>query len=294
MLQKCHTCSGISWERVLQEYQHVVPPPDASSFLLFGAPVLQSATPYYKVLLQYYCVLLCTRKNYSSTTLSLYYKGLLQYYSVLQSTIPVLCTTSTTPVLLCTTKYVRVPVTTPRVPVHCTYFTHAQTCDNVRVQSATQWTASVHTLHMSKSEITFVLKVLLSGLLRYILYTPVITFVFKVLRYIHMSKSVITDNVRVGRMMEWGYDTLGGSSKNAIPLLIGAASLLLATQHTYFKKSFFFIHRHSCTLRFYCFSHGGQYVGVVTLPRATKYYSSATLCFNKTMQSSATLSCKTQ
>ena len=26
-----------------------------------------------------------------------------------------------------------------------TYFTHAQTCDNVRVQSATQWTASVHT-----------------------------------------------------------------------------------------------------------------------------------------------------
>ena len=55
---------------------------------------------------------------------------------------------------------------------------------------------------MSKSEITFVLKVLLSGLLRYILYTPVITFVFKVLRYIHMSKSVITDNVRVGRMME--------------------------------------------------------------------------------------------
>ncbi len=26
-----------------------------------------------------------------------------------------------------------------------TYFTHAQTCDNVRVQSATAWTASVHT-----------------------------------------------------------------------------------------------------------------------------------------------------
>ena len=25
------------------------------------------------------------------------------------------------------------------------YFTHAQTCDNVRVQSATAWTASVHT-----------------------------------------------------------------------------------------------------------------------------------------------------
>ena len=31
-----------------------------------------------------------------------------------------------------------------------TYFTHVQTCENVRVQSATQWTASAHTLHMSK------------------------------------------------------------------------------------------------------------------------------------------------
>ena len=31
-----------------------------------------------------------------------------------------------------------------------TYFTHIQTCDVTRVQSATQWTASVHTLHMSK------------------------------------------------------------------------------------------------------------------------------------------------
>ena len=29
-----------------------------------------------------------------------------------------------------------------------TSFTYAQTCDYVRVQSATQWTASVHTLHM--------------------------------------------------------------------------------------------------------------------------------------------------
>ena len=31
-----------------------------------------------------------------------------------------------------------------------TYFTHVQTCNATRVQSATQWTASVHTLHMSK------------------------------------------------------------------------------------------------------------------------------------------------
>ena len=29
-----------------------------------------------------------------------------------------------------------------------TYFSHLQTCDNVRVYSATQWTASVHILHM--------------------------------------------------------------------------------------------------------------------------------------------------
>ena len=28
-----------------------------------------------------------------------------------------------------------------------TYFTHVQTCDVIRVQSATEWTASVHTLH---------------------------------------------------------------------------------------------------------------------------------------------------
>ena len=36
--------------------------------------------------------------------------------------------------------------------MHCfgTYFTHVQTCDNVLVQSATQCTASVHTLYMSK------------------------------------------------------------------------------------------------------------------------------------------------
>ena len=52
-----------------------------------------------------------------------------------------------------------------------TYPTHVQTCDDVRVQSATEWTASVHTLHMSKPVMTFVFKVLRNGLLRYILYT---------------------------------------------------------------------------------------------------------------------------
>ena len=32
-----------------------------------------------------------------------------------------------------------------------TYFTHVQTCNVTSVQSATEWTASVHTLHMSKT-----------------------------------------------------------------------------------------------------------------------------------------------
>ena len=30
------------------------------------------------------------------------------------------------------------------------YFTHVQTCDVTSVQSATEWTVSVHALHMSK------------------------------------------------------------------------------------------------------------------------------------------------
>ena len=64
-----------------------------------------------------------------------------------------------------------------------TYLTHAQSCDNVRVHSATEWTASVHTLHMPKAVITFVFIVLQEGLLRYIhMPKAVITFVFIVLR----------------------------------------------------------------------------------------------------------------
>ena len=65
-----------------------------------------------------------------------------------------------------------------------TYFTHVQTCDNVRVQTARQWTASAHTAHMSKPVITFVFNLLRNGLLRHILHTYphlVITFVFQVL-----------------------------------------------------------------------------------------------------------------
>ena len=52
-----------------------------------------------------------------------------------------------------------------------TYFTHAQSCDNVHVQSATEWAASVHTLHMPKGGKTFVFKVLQKVLRQYIIYT---------------------------------------------------------------------------------------------------------------------------
>ena len=44
-------------------------------------------------------------------------------------------------------------------------YTHVQTCGNVRVQSATRGTASVHTLHMSKPVVTSVFTVLCKGLL---------------------------------------------------------------------------------------------------------------------------------
>ena len=52
-----------------------------------------------------------------------------------------------------------------------TYLKHVQNCDDVRVQSATQSTASVHTWNMSKPVMTFVFKVLRNRLLRYILET---------------------------------------------------------------------------------------------------------------------------
>ena len=51
-----------------------------------------------------------------------------------------------------------------------TYFTHAQSRDNVRVHSATEWAASVHTLRMPEAVIMFVFIVLRNGLLRYIPY----------------------------------------------------------------------------------------------------------------------------
>ena len=76
-----------------------------------------------------------------------------------------------------------------------TYLTHAQTSDYVRVQSATQWTASaasVHTLHMPKPVITFVFKVLRNGLLRYILYT-----------FTYLTHAQTCDYVRVQSATQW-------------------------------------------------------------------------------------------
>ena len=35
-----------------------------------------------------------------------------------------------------------------------TYFTHVQSCDVTRVQSATEWTASVHTSHAQSCDVT--------------------------------------------------------------------------------------------------------------------------------------------
>ena len=67
-----------------------------------------------------------------------------------------------------------------------TYLTHAQSCDNVHVQSARDWAASVHTLHMPKAVITFMFKVLRTGLLAYI-----------------PTHAQICDNVRVQSTTEW-------------------------------------------------------------------------------------------
>ena len=35
-----------------------------------------------------------------------------------------------------------------------TYFTHVQSCNVTRVQSATDWTASVHTSHVQSCKVT--------------------------------------------------------------------------------------------------------------------------------------------
>ena len=54
-----------------------------------------------------------------------------------------------------------------------TYSTHAQTCDVTRVQSATQWTASEHTLHMPKPcDVTHVQSATQWTALEHILHMP--------------------------------------------------------------------------------------------------------------------------
>ena len=63
-----------------------------------------------------------------------------------------------------------------------TYFTHAPTCDNVRVQSATAWTASVHKESCDNVRVQSATAWTASV---HTLHMPkaVITFVFKVLRH---------------------------------------------------------------------------------------------------------------
>ena len=91
-----------------------------------------------------------------------------------------------------------------------------QTFKLVKKGREKKWTASVHTLHMSKPVMTFVFKVLRNGLLRCILYTtytlhmskPVMTFVSKVLRngllrYILYTHVQTCDDVRVQSSTEW-------------------------------------------------------------------------------------------
>ena len=63
----------------------------------------------------------------------------------------------------------------------------SQSCDILCVQSATEWTPSVHNLHVPKAVITFVFKWLRNGLLRYI--------------YVTYAQSC--DNLRVQSAAEW-------------------------------------------------------------------------------------------
>ena len=90
-----------------------------------------------------------------------------------------------------------------------TYFTHAQSCDNVGVQSATEWSASILTLHMPKAVISDNVRVQsarewIASVHTLLVPKAVTTFVFKVLRngllpYIpHTCPSLQScDNVRV-------------------------------------------------------------------------------------------------
>ena len=89
------------------------------------------------------------------------------------------------------------------------YFTRAQTCDNVRGQSATQWTASVYFTHAQtcdnvrvQSATQWTASVHTLHMLK-----PVITFVFKVLRKgllrTYFTHAQASDNVRVQSATQW-------------------------------------------------------------------------------------------
>ena len=80
------------------------------------------------------------------------------------------------------------------------YFTHAQSCDNVRVPSATEWTASVHTLHMPKAVIAFVFQVLRNGLLRNVHVQSATEWTASVHKFTHAQSC---DNLRVQSATEW-------------------------------------------------------------------------------------------
>ena len=100
------------------------------SFCLPDPPAfVHPAHKYYKVQLQYHSVLQSTTPVLLCTTkyyssTTPYYKVLIQYYSVLQSTTPVL--QKTTPVLFCTTKYCS--STTPVLVCTTKYYSSTTPC----------------------------------------------------------------------------------------------------------------------------------------------------------------------
>ena len=146
-----------------------------------------------------------------------------------------------------------------------TYFTHAQTCGNVRVQSATQCTAWVHTLHMPKPVVTFVFKVLrkcTAWVHTLHMPKPVVTFVFKVLRNALLRSILYTCCMAAKTMRSRCHCVLHHSYWRL---------------NTRIKKKFFFFIGIGI-LPCYVFigfcnrisRRGGEYVGVVAYARAKK------------------------
>ena len=100
-----------------------------------------------------------------------------------------------------------------------TYSTHVQTvqtCDEVHIRSATEWTASVYTLHMSKPVITFVFEVLYNGLL---------------LRHVDFSLSFMFEITRAGCYV------MSRVSSSYISVHMGHSRCSHLVQHFKWKKS---------------------------------------------------------